>query len=213
LLAEIYMDRKYSVIVFDLGNVLIPFDYQIVLKQLNEIDSGLGVKFSEFFKNNYHIHQSFERWEITTDEFISTLLKVLDNKLGTEEFCKIYSSLFTTNDDVIALLPELKKNYKLELLSNTNYIHQKYGYGHYEFLNHFDKLFLSHEIGAIKPEEKFYKAVETYTQKPPDEHIFIDDVEDYVDGAKKMGWDGIQFTGYDNLVSEFKLRGILNNSF
>jgi len=57
--------------------------------------------------------------------------------------------------DVVALLPEIKKNYKLYLVSNTNSIHQKYGYQHYEFLKIFDKLFLSHEVGFVKPEKKF----------------------------------------------------------
>jgi len=31
---------------------------------------------------------------------------------------------------------------------------------------------------------------------------------DYVEGAKRLGWDGIQFKGYDDLVNELKKRGI-----
>ena len=201
--------RKYSVIVFDLGNVLIPFDYSISVKRLNEIEIGLGEKFYEKYKNNYHIHRQFETWELSTNEFLNIMMEWTNFKVSEEGFCKIYSEVFTVNNNVAALLPQLKKKYKLVLLSNTNYIHQKYGWEEYEFLKHFDKLILSHEIGAVKPQEKIYKAVEAFTQLPPQEHIFIDDIAEYAEGARKCGWDGIVFTGYDNLCKELQKRNIL----
>lgn len=201
--------RKYSAVVFDLGNVLIPFDYSIITNRLNDISEGLGDRFYSKYKDNYHIHREFESWSLSTEKFISIMLEWLEYKVNGEEFCELYSNIFTVNEDVAALLPEIKKKYKLVLLSNTNYIHQKYGWQKYEFLKHFDKLVLSHEAGAIKPEEKIYRTVEAFTQLPSEEHIFIDDVEEYVNGAKNIGWDGIQFTGYENLVEELKKRNIL----
>ncbi len=201
--------RKYSAVIFDLGNVLIPFDYSIIINRLNKIESGLGDKFYDLYKKNYHIHREFESWKISTDEFVRIMLEWLDHKIKREEFCEIYSNIFTVNEDVAALLPEIKKKYKLVLLSNTNYIHQKYGWEKYDFIKHFDKLVLSHEAGAIKPEEKIYRTVEAFTQLPSEEHIFIDDIEEYVNGAKKLGWDGILFIGYENLVAELERRKIL----
>ena len=202
------LNKKYSVIVFDLGNVLIPFDYHIIIGKLEKIEPGLGKKFGDLYTQNYHVHRRYEKFEITTEEFLTTMVGWLDKKVKKDEFCEIYSSLFSTNDRMIELLPRLKRNYKLVLLSNTNFIHQKYGWAKYEFLKHFDKLVLSHEVGAIKPEEKIYKAVEEFTQLPSEEHFFTDDVEEYVEGAKKMGWDAVQFVGYENYLNEIKKRGI-----
>jgi putative hydrolase of the HAD superfamily len=202
-------DNNYSVIVFDLGNVLIPFDYDIVVKRFNDIEEGLGDKFVKLYSENYEIHKRFERWEISTDEFLKIMMEWLEYKVTLEEFYDIYSKIFSLNIDTVNLLPELKKRYKLVLLSNTNYIHQKYGYEHYEFLKHFDKLILSHEAGAVKPEEKIYKAVENFTASAPQEHLFIDDVEEYVEGAKKMGWDAVQFSGYQKLIKDLRERNIL----
>ena len=136
------------------------------------------------------------------------MLKWLNYKVTSEEFCEIYSSIFTLNEEVAGLLPHLKKKYKLVLLSNTNYIHMKYGWEGYDFLRHFDKLILSHEVGAIKPEEKIYKAVEEFTKRPSGEHLFIDDIAEYADGAKKLSWDAIQFINYPQLISELKERNI-----
>ena len=202
--------KKYSVIVFDLGNVLIPFDYQIVVNKFNKIKPDLGDKFFKLYQENYNVHRDFEKGKIHTEEFLTIMLKWLEGKVIGKQFCKIYSSLFSINQKVVDLLPVLKKKkYKLVLLSNTNPIHKKYGYQHHDFLNYFDKIILSHEVKSLKPEKEIYKAVESYTGKPAKEHFFIDDIKKYVDGAKKMGWDGVQFTTYENLVEELKKKKIL----
>jgi putative hydrolase of the HAD superfamily len=205
------MKRKYSVIVFDLGNVIIPFDYSKPLQYFNNLKPGLGDRFAQLYKNNYHVHRQFEKGKLSKEEYLKTMIEWLDDLITGNQFCEVFSDIFSLNEDVIALLPKLKKDYILCLLSNTNQIHEEYGYKHYEFMKYFDKLFLSHEVGAIKPEEEIYKAVEVFTQKPSAEHIFIDDIQEYVDGAKACGWDAIQFNGYQDLVEQLKIKGVLNN--
>jgi HAD superfamily hydrolase (TIGR01509 family) len=201
--------KEYSIIVFDLGNVLLPFDYNISFNKLEKVEKGLGQKFLDRYMENYETHRSFERGTIPDDEFLNIMLGYIDNKTDKQTMIDAYSKIFKVNEDAVALLPQLKKKFKLILLSNTNSIHQKYGWGGYKFLRHFDKLILSHEVGAVKPEEKIYKKVETFTQMPSAQHIFIDDISEYVEGAKKMGWDAVQFTNYEQLVKNLKEREIL----
>jgi putative hydrolase of the HAD superfamily len=201
--------KKYSVIVFDLGNVLIPFDYNLMLDKLNQKQSGLGKKFHNYYKDNYEIHRDFERGKIAEKDFLSRMLGVLNSYVSEEEFCNYYSKIFSVNEDVASLLPVLKEKYILVLLSNTNSIHRKYGWDDYSFLKYFDKLILSYEVGAVKPENKIYLAVEEFTQKPSGEHLFIDDIKEYVQGAKNIGWDAVHFTGYQKLLEELKGRKIL----
>ncbi|MDY0081626.1 MAG: HAD family phosphatase [Ignavibacteriaceae bacterium] len=203
------INKKYSAVVFDLGQVILRFDYKYFVEKVNNHKQGIGEKFLELYKKNYHIHRDFERGKIPEEIFISQMLNYLDSIIDAETFCKYWSDIFSLNEDVAALLPLLKQKYKLYLLSNTNSINKKYGFQHYEFLKWFDKLFLSHEVGFIKPEKEIYLAVEKESGFPSDEHIFIDDILDYVDAAKQLGWDGIQFKGYDDLVQSFKIRKIL----
>jgi putative hydrolase of the HAD superfamily len=206
------MKRKYSVIVFDLGNVLLPFDYKIILNRLEKIETGLGQKFADFYKNNYEVHRRFERGEFSTEEFTEIMLGVLDHKVSKDDFYEIYSKIFTVNEDLVAVLPALKKDYRLVLLSNTNAVHQRYGWGSYEFLRHFDKLILSHEVGSVKPEEKIYKAVEAFTSVVPEGHFYVDDVPEYVSAARVLGWDGVQFIGNKELFNELDKREIIFES-
>ncbi len=200
---------KYSVIVFDLGNVLIPFNYDLVREKFNGVSPGLGDKFFDYYKTNYDIHRKFERGDMNEEDFINRMLKVLENKVDRETFLNDFSKVFTVNKNVARLLPKLKESYVLVLLSNTNSIHQEYGWKDYEFLKYFDKLVLSYEARAVKPELKIYKTVEAYTKKPASEHLFIDDIAEYVEGAKKAGWDAVQFTGYEKLIDDLKQRQIL----
>ena len=201
--------RKYSAIVFDLGQVLLRFDYKYFVEKVNRHKAGIWRTLFQHYKNNYEIHRDFEKGLISEKYFISRMLDFLDHTIDEETFCKYWSDIFSFNDDVIALLPTLKKKYKLYLISNTNSIHKKYGYQNYEFLKLFDKLILSHEVKFIKPEKEIYLEVQKVSGFPSEEHIFVDDILEYVDAAKSLGWDGIQFLGYDDLVMNLKEREIL----
>lgn len=201
--------RKYSAIVFDLGQVIVPFDYKYFVEKVNRHKPGIGERFLDLYKKNYNVHRDFEKGLVLEKVFISQMLDYLDHIIDGETFCRYWSDIFSFNEDVIALLPELKKKYKLYLISNTNSIHKKYGFGDYEFLKIFDKLILSHEVKFIKPEKVIYLEVEKVSGFPSEEHIFIDDILEYVNAAKSLGWDGIQFIGYDDLVNNLKKRKIL----
>ena len=201
-------ERKYPVIVSDLGNVILPFDYEIAVNKFEMIEKELGYKFLRYLKSNPELHRKNERGDITSEEFIKIMLSVLENKVNEEGFCNIYSKIFVVNEPLVSLLAELSKTYTLILLSNTNKIHRDYGWGNYPFLKYFDKLILSYEVHAVKPEPEIYKAVETYTQLPPDRHLFFDDIAEYADTAKKMGWDAIQYINFKQLEKELTKRNV-----
>ncbi len=189
--------------------MLLPFDYNILIKKLDSVKEGSGKHFVDTYFANYEFHRDFERGKISEEKFIERMLEILDHSIDGETFCNYFSSVFKQNKEVTALLPVLKKNYKLILLSNTNSIHEKYGWEYYDFLKYFNDLILSHKIGAVKPEEKIYRAVEKSSGSPAEEHIFVDDIEEYVNAAKSFGWDSIHFKGYNSLVRDFRFRCII----
>lgn len=201
---------KISAIVFDLGNVLLPFDYTVAIKKLNQIKPNLGNRFIDFYNSNYQLHRDFEKGVISETSFLDIMLDAVDHKINAETFCKTFSDIFTANEKIISLLPVLKKDYRLFLLSNTNSIHQEYGWKQYEFLKYFDKMILSHEVKSLKPEEKIYKEVERASGLSSSKHFYIDDIQEYVAAAKKIGWDAVQFVDYEKLLTDLELRNIIN---
>lgn len=198
-----------KVVVFDLGNVLIPFDHTIAASRFNEISPGAGERYLLFYKKHYEKHRDFERGDISENEFIDFCLNYMNLKIEREVFGRIASEIFTVNTNVTELLPHLVKKYRLMLLSNTNSMHREYGWKQYQFLQHFEKLFLSHEVRAVKPEPAIYQAVTDYTKEAPESHFFIDDVAEYIQGARNAGWHGAQFKGYEMLTADLKISGIV----
>lgn len=105
------MKSGISVIVFDLGNVLIPYDYQIAVNKLERIEKNLGKNFIKFYEENYSYHRAFERGDLSEDQFVHIMLSALENKIDRKTFCEYYSHIFSENKEVIDLLPKLKKKF------------------------------------------------------------------------------------------------------
>ncbi len=191
-------------LVFDLGNVLIFFDWKIAQNRLNELQPELGDKTTKFLKENRELIHSLECGKISDDFFLNKVRSAVNSNLDKNLLAKIYSEIFWENNELTSLLPQLKKQYKLYLLSNTNSIHRKYGWNNYSFLKNFDRLFLSYEIGYVKPEKEIYEFVIKNINIKPDELVYIDDIKEYVDAAIKSGWNAIQYLNFENLLIEFK---------
>jgi FMN phosphatase YigB (HAD superfamily) len=96
----------------------------------------------------------------------------------------------------------LKKNgYKVGFLSNTeiptmNYFYEN-GYDRY-----FDVKIFSCVEKTVKPEGKIYLIALEKLKVKPQEAVFIDDKPKYVEGAKKVGINGILFKTAEQLRKE-----------
>ncbi|MBX2844779.1 MAG: HAD-IA family hydrolase, partial [Saprospiraceae bacterium] len=94
----------------------------------------------------------------------------------------------------IELLRKLKKRYRLYMLSNTNYVHiaeiwrrLETKYGTNPIIDVFDKLYLSYEIGHIKPERDIYAHLLADAQIQAHETLFFDDLPANLKGAESLG--------------------------
>ncbi len=203
------MPGKISAIVFDIGNVLLSFDYKIIIEKFEQVEKGLGQKFISLYKENYHLHRAHEKAELESDKFVEIMLGWIDYKLPREEFLNIYADVFVENAELVSLLPALKKKYKLVVLSNTNPIHQKQFMKQFSFWKYFDKLVLSHEVRSFKPESEIYSAVENFTKVNPEEHFYIDDIDEYIKAAKSRGWQGVVMQNNEQVFSDFRKLGII----
>ena len=79
----------------------------------------------------------------------------------------------------INILLNLKKDYKIYLLSNTNSIHQKkflteiYNENNISFNELFEKAYFSHEIGLRKPNKEVFEFVFNDCNLNPTETLFM----------------------------------------
>ena len=102
--------RKYSVIVFDLGNVLIPFDYNLLINKLDAVKTGLGKHFVDTYFANYDFHRDFERGNISEEKFIERM----NSNLGDDKVkCGIFDTMMDVsliNSGPVTIIVEGKNN-------------------------------------------------------------------------------------------------------
>jgi len=151
----------------------------------------------------------FESGQIEPEEFVAELCRVLELNVSYEQFCELWSSIFLPH----TLIPDsfvesLKADYRLLLLSNTKAIHFEMIQQHYPLLRHFDHYVLSYKVGAMKPYPQIYEAALAQAECRAEECFFTDDLLPYVEGARRLGIDAVQFQSFAQLQEEMKLRGV-----
>ncbi len=78
----------------------------------------------------------------------------------------------------------------------------------YPIFRHFFGFILSYRVKAMKPDPAFYSAALEMAECLPHECVFIDDLPENVEGAKRAGFDGIVFESFPQLTEEFRRRGL-----
>ncbi|WP_068469748.1 HAD family hydrolase [Candidatus Protochlamydia phocaeensis] len=101
-----------------------------------------------------------------------------------------------------------KQGYQTALLSNVRMSQAKLKrqLGYYSL---FDPVLLSYEIGVDKPNAKAYQILLDTLGAPPERVLFIDNKPQNIEAAKSMGIDAILFQNADQLIREFRQRGII----
>lgn len=96
------------------------------------------------------------------------------------------------NKDLFEYMQTLKGRYKIAMLSNTGENRLSTIFSP-EQLQLFDVLALSYEIGYIKPSKEAYLHVAKLLHVKPEECVFVDDQEHYLEGARKVGMQTVLF--------------------
>jgi len=195
-------------VIFDLGKVIIPFDFMRGYQGLGGI-SGLSVAEIRSRITATDLVQRFECGLVEPADFVAELSRMLDLHISYDQFCQIWSSIFLP-DPLIpeSLLEGLSRGYRLLLLSNTNAIHFEMLEKTYPLLRHFHYKILSHRVRAMKPSPAIYREAIARAGCAPAEIFFTDDIADYVAGAKREGIDAVQFESSEQIERELRARGV-----
>ncbi len=195
-------------ILFDMGNVLIPFDIQRGYDAYARL-SGLDASSVAERIRASGLYGAYESGQIDTAVFHASFTSLLGFDLPLADFREVWNAIFlpepATSEE---LLISLKQRYRLVLLSNTNELHFDWLRERYPLLQHFDAYTLSHEVKAMKPDERIFAAAVENARCRPEECFFTDDIQAYVDAARSFGIQAEQFTGETALRAHLTRYGI-----
>ncbi len=197
----------YRAVIFDLGRVLVHFDFQRGYRALEGLCPHEAAAIPKLLAGTGLVER-FETGLVEPREFVAEMSRILDLQVDYDRFCEIWSCIFAETLVPERLLEGLKGRYRLLLLSNTNAIHFEVVRRRYPLLRHFDDLVLSYEVKAMKPDPEIYRAAIERAGCEPGECFYTDDIAAYVAGARAMGIDAVPFQGAERLMDEMRARGI-----
>lgn len=200
--------------VFDLGNVILPFEHRQIATKLHAQSIDLerySAKdiFDVMFDFEQGLVNPYEEGLMSSDEFFSELKHAFRLDMDLDAFKDIWNPIFSENfmvNDAIAYLKE--KGYPLFLLSNTNELHFSYIIEKYPVVHLFDEWLLSFEVGAKKPKRRIFESIFEKKDIQPGEVFYIDDIPQYVEAAQQLGIQGMVFKDADQLWEFIRKNGI-----
>jgi putative hydrolase of the HAD superfamily len=185
--------NNISTLIFDLGGVIVDLDLAKCIQNFKE----LGLENIEQYLSNFgqkDFFMQFEKGQIGIPAFRNEIRKLAGTELSDAQIDKAWCSFLTQIPvEKLHLLSELKKKYRLLLLSNTNPLHietavaaefSKTGKTMQDF---FDKCYLSYEMGMVKPDVEIFEALLADAQVKAEECLFLDDGKKNIDTAAALG--------------------------
>lgn len=142
------------------------------------------------------------------DQFFDSLSKL--SNIPAEDIRKEFLSHGSLDKRLLAMILELKKKYKVAILSNaaSTYLKEIMHEAGIDVL--FDEIVISSEIGYIKPSKEIFVHTLNKLGVKPSEAVFIDDNESFCQAAERLGIKSFYYTGYDLLINSLKEMGIIN---
>ena len=196
-------------IIFDLGNVLIHFDAVRAARSFaQEAHVPVEKVWRHFFTSK--VEKAYTRGEITTREFFRHAQRAFHTQVSFRKFEKLWNDIFWENEGVRPILKSLSRRYPLYVISNTNALHFNYVRRRFPgIFRCFKRTFPSHRMGHRKPDPKIFWKVLKTTKLRPEEVVFIDDMPAFVESARRLGMNAVQFRSNARLKKElrgFKVR-------
>jgi putative hydrolase of the HAD superfamily len=199
------MTEPARTVIFDMGNVILPFDYLKPCKVLASADDLTPDRVAGLIYGN-NLERWFEAGVIDGREFTERVANVLGIELDQDSFRDLWADMFVENEAVSEIVRELKRHHRLILLSNTNRWHWDHAVDHYPIISEFDERVLSFEEGVLKPHPAIYRAA-LERARQYDGVILIDDMPVNVAGARMLGLTGLVFTSAEQLRLDLRACG------
>lgn len=180
-------------LIIDFGGVLIDLDRQRCLDNF----SKLGISDVESLLDIYHQQDFFQKYEkglITTTEFRDVIRSKTEKPVTDAQIDDAWNSfLMNIPAYKLDLLLNLRKDYVVYLLSNTNELHWEWSCKHvfsyktFRVEDYFEHIFLSYKMKMAKPDAGIFQKVLNETGIVPQETLFIDDSDANCRTAEALG--------------------------
>ncbi len=195
-------------VVFDLGNVLIPWDSRTLYRKLLPDEAAVDHFLSVVCPPDWNVSLDAGRsWDEAVAERVALfpqhtdLIRAYD--LRWEEM------LGPAIAGTVVILEELAAaGVPVYALTNWSAVKFTIARSRFPFLGRFRDIVVSGEVRLVKPDPAIYRLLLSRNRLEAGDCVFIDDVAANVAGAVAVGMRGIRFTSASTLRSELRALGV-----
>lgn len=181
-----------NAVIFDIGNVLIRWQPELFY------DQELGQARRRALFDAVDLHKMNEAVD-AGEELRTAAHRTAQAHPEHAEAIQMWHDRWTdiaapALDHSVATLKALKaRGVPVFVLSNIGTDVFETARAHYDFLNLFDRYFISGSMKVIKPDPMIYEQVEQACGLPPETLLFVDDRPENIAAARACGWQGHVF--------------------
>jgi HAD superfamily hydrolase (TIGR01509 family) len=175
-------------VVFDIGWVLVRFDYQPLIDLLaahgapqrdrNSVMDGIGL-------------EDHETGRLSGAGLLQRLAGLATQPPSLAQLEAQWVGMFELEKHMYQLARDLSERHRVYLLSNIGDLHWAHLSSTFRLHEIGHGALLSYEAGVMKPHERIYSEAERRFGLDPAKTVFIDDRADNIDSARSRGWHGI----------------------
>ena len=199
-------------VAFDIGKVLLDFDYSIFVEKMakksrcNEVDLNV-------YLNQSPLLAEYESGFLSSFEFYERVRKETGFAGSEAGFAKLFEDIFTPISGMIDIHQKIANSgIRTYTFSNTNEMAVRYISRNYGFWSNFSDHVLSHKVGALKPQSKIYEVLEEISGLQGAKIAYVDDLPLNCKAGRDRGWQVCCHTDPESSYKFFKGLGLLSPS-
>lgn len=202
---------KIRATFWDCGGVLLTNGWDEHARK--RVVEHFGLNFDEFEQRHPHANDLWERGKIDVHEYLRETAFYTPRAFSEDEFfSKMRDVSQVLYPGMIEFLQKLHTQGPREnstyMLSNESRELMQYRIPTFGLSGLLDAYLVSAYIGLRKPEGEFFRCALDVSQRQPDECVFIDDREENLEGARKLGIQGIRMTSPEQVIAELRRLGV-----
>jgi len=197
------------VFIFDLGKVLVDFDYTIAARKVAARSTKAPADLHSFLSSS-PVLVDFESGRIDRRQFYEAVRDAVGFAGELEEFGGYFADIFSEMPATIALHAELRRRgFKSYIFSNTNDLAIEHVRRNFPFFAHFDGHIFSYEVGAMKPQPEIYAAMEAMAGRRGADLIYLDDRAENIAAGAARGWRTVLHETPEKTRAALEIFGVL----
>ena len=201
-----------SVVVFDLGKVLVDFDYAIAGRRIAARGNMTLPEIAQYVSQS-PLFTQYEMGSVTTQQFYDEICRVTGFRGTLAEFSENFADIFVQIDPMVQLQARLQqRGLPTYIFSNTNELAAEHIRRTFPFYGNFDGYILSYQYGAMKPDARLYEVVERACARRGADLLYLDDRPENVAAGAARGWQVILHESPEKSRTAIEQLGLINSA-